>query len=84
MKINRNTHIALLFAILLSIAPLQAKAFAVPPPADMFQLPWEQGQAWVAFDGFDNGIKRPSTSPHNYAPKKPSRRGSRCDHRASA
>jgi hypothetical protein len=32
----------------------------------MFQLPWQQGEAWVALDGFDNGTKRPSESPHNF------------------
>lgn len=36
------------------------------PPVDMFQLPWEQGKAWIAMDGFDNGTKRATTSPHNY------------------
>jgi len=33
---------------------------------DMFQLPWEQGLAWVVLDGFDNGIRRHLGSPHNY------------------
>lgn len=32
----------------------------------MFQLPWQQGEAWIALDGFDNGTKRPETSSHNY------------------
>jgi hypothetical protein len=32
----------------------------------MFQLPWQQGEAWIALDGFDDGTKRPETSPHNY------------------
>ena len=36
------------------------------PPADMFQLPWLQGEAWIALDGFDDGTKRPEGSPHNY------------------
>jgi murein DD-endopeptidase MepM/ murein hydrolase activator NlpD len=36
------------------------------PPVDMFQLPWQQGEAWIALDGFDDGTKRPETSPHNY------------------
>ena len=39
---------------------------AAPPPADMFQLPWDQGIAWVAIDGIDNGTKRPTSSSHNY------------------
>jgi hypothetical protein len=66
MRTKKIIHLALLLAIFLSIAPFKAQAQAVPPPADMFQLPWEQGKAWVAFDGFDNGTKRPSSSPHNY------------------
>jgi|GEM_PF-548611 murein DD-endopeptidase MepM/ murein hydrolase activator NlpD len=66
MKTKRFLHIALLLAIFFSIAPLEVKAFVAPPPADMFQLPWEQGQAWVSFDGFDNGTRRLPSSPHNY------------------
>ena len=41
-------------------------AAAPLPPVDMFQLPWEQGLAWVALDGFDNGTKRPLDSSHHY------------------
>jgi hypothetical protein len=37
------------------------------PPADFFQLPWDQGVAWVAIDGIDNGTKRPLTSSHHYS-----------------
>jgi len=58
-----------LIALLASFIPAaQANVFAqaAPPPADMFQLPWQQGEAWVALDGFDNGSKRPPTSAHNY------------------
>ncbi|MBL8100112.1 MAG: peptidoglycan DD-metalloendopeptidase family protein [Anaerolineales bacterium] len=66
MKTKRFIHIALLLAIFFSIVPIEVKAFLAPPPADMFQLPWEQGKAWVSFDGFDNGTKRLSSSPHNY------------------
>ena len=36
------------------------------PPVDMFQLPWDQGIAWVAIDGFDDGSDRPPGSSHNY------------------
>ena len=36
------------------------------PPVDMFQLPWQQGEAWIALDGIDNGTKRPKDSAHNY------------------
>ena len=43
-----------------------ALVLAAPPPVDMFQLPWDQGIAWVAIDGIDNGSKRPATSSHNY------------------
>jgi hypothetical protein len=32
----------------------------------MFQLPWDQGIAWVAIDGFDDGSDRPLGSPHNF------------------
>ena len=65
MNLKRSVHLILLLALLFSIAPIEVEAAAVAPPADMFQLPWEQGQAWVAFDGFDNGFKRLSSSPHN-------------------
>ncbi|MBT7075172.1 MAG: M23 family metallopeptidase, partial [Anaerolineae bacterium] len=37
------------------------------PPADLFQLPWEQGDAWVSLDGIDNGFKRGPRSPHLYS-----------------
>ena len=36
------------------------------PPANMFQLPWDQGVAWVALDGLDNGTNRPLNSSHYY------------------
>src|SRR5688572_6450902 len=45
---------------LTSAAPIQV------PPADMFQLPWEQGAAWVALDGLDNGTNRPLNGSHYY------------------
>lgn len=66
MKIKNPVRIFLLFAVLLSAIPGRAQAAAATPPLDMFQLPWEQGRAWVAYDGLDNGAKRPSNSPHNY------------------
>ncbi|NJC94759.1 MAG: hypothetical protein C3F07_09635 [Anaerolineales bacterium] len=58
-----------LLVLMLSIVPViqPASAAASPPPADMFQLPWDQGIAWVAIDGIDNGTKRPLTSSHNYS-----------------
>ncbi|MCC6297858.1 MAG: PQQ-dependent sugar dehydrogenase [Anaerolineales bacterium] len=55
--------------ILLALAlPATHPALAAPPlpPVDMFQLPWELGKAWVAYDGFDNGLRRHLGSPHNH------------------
>ncbi|HEX9387935.1 MAG TPA: peptidoglycan DD-metalloendopeptidase family protein, partial [Anaerolineales bacterium] len=59
-----------LLALLISLVPA-SNASALPlaatlPPVDMFQLPWDQGLAWVAIDGLDNGLKRPLSSSHNY------------------
>jgi len=51
--------------VILSAIPGIASANSAPP-VNMFQLPWEQGKAWVSYDGLDNGLKRSSTSPHNY------------------
>jgi len=58
----------ILFMWIVSFVPSNhsASAAASIPPADMFQLPWEQGQAWVAIDGFDDSTKRSTTSPHYY------------------
>lgn len=66
MKFKLPVTILVMFAMLLSAVPVRAEAFAAPPPADMFQLPWEQGLAWVAYDGLDNGTRRSTTSPHYY------------------
>lgn len=58
-----------LLALFLSLFPATdagARAAAAPPPVDMFQLPWDQGIAWMAIDGIDNGSKRPASSSHNY------------------
>ncbi|HXD09201.1 MAG TPA: peptidoglycan DD-metalloendopeptidase family protein, partial [Anaerolineales bacterium] len=57
-----------LLVLLTSFVPLNqaVSAAASLPPVDMFQLPWEQGLAWVALDGFDNGSDRSVGSPHNY------------------
>ena len=65
MKNKSPSRIILLIAVLLSAIPSNAYA-ASSPPVDMFQLPWEQGKAWVSYDGLDNGTKRSSGSPHNY------------------
>lgn len=59
-----------LLALLISLVPANS-AGALPmavtlPPVDMFQLPWDQGLAWVAIDGLDNGLRRPLSSSHNY------------------
>ena len=58
-------------ALLISFVPVGNVA-ALPlagtlPAVDLFQLPWDQGLAWVAIDGLDNGLKRPLSSSHNYS-----------------
>ncbi|MFN8381247.1 MAG: peptidoglycan DD-metalloendopeptidase family protein [Anaerolineales bacterium] len=63
---SKYFQIITLLALLASLIPANVGALVAPPPVDMFQLPWEQGLAWVSFDGLDNGSKRSSTSPHNY------------------
>ncbi|HXQ36828.1 MAG TPA: M23 family metallopeptidase, partial [Anaerolineales bacterium] len=62
----RAVSLLILLALLTPVH--QAGALAAPslPPVDMFQLPWDQGLAWFAVDGFDNGSKRPASSSHNY------------------
>src|SRR5215218_10718942 len=64
-------HAISLLVLLVSLVPVNGAA-ALPlattlPPVDMFQLPWDQGLAWVAIDGIDNGTKRPLSSSHNYS-----------------
>lgn len=69
MKSNVWLRACSLLILLVSMIPVgQAGALdaSVPPPVDMFQLPWDQGIAWYAIDGIDNGIKRPASSSHNY------------------
>lgn len=65
MKSKASARILALFAVLLTVLPVRAQALAAPP-ADMFQLPWEQGLAWYAYDGLDNSSRRPKSSPHYY------------------
>ncbi len=69
MKSKKILQGILLLALLVSSATnngnVQAAA-TTPPPVDMFQFPWEQGQSWIAMDGFDNGTRRLPSSPHNY------------------
>ncbi len=60
---------AILLILLVSFVPANRIVTASPatvPPVDMFQLPWDQGLAWYAIDGIDNGTKRPTSSSHNY------------------
>ena len=67
MKSKYLSQVIVLLALLVSFIPGNANALlATAPPADMFQLPWTQGESWIAMDGFDNGTKRLPTSPHNY------------------
>lgn len=58
-----------LLILLVSMVPVSqagALASSAPPPVDMFQLPWDQGIAWYAIDGIDNGTRRPPSSSHNF------------------
>jgi hypothetical protein len=67
MKYKYLPQIIILLALLASFIPGNANALlSTAPPVDMFQLPWTQGESWIAMDGFDNGTKRLETSPHNY------------------
>ncbi len=69
MKSNQFLRVFALLvclAVLLPVSSANAQFVESIPPVDMFQLPWEQGKAWVALDGFDNGFKRPRSSPHHY------------------
>lgn len=69
MKSNVWLRVCSLLILLISMVPAsQAGAIAAsaPPPVDMFQLPWDQGIAWYAIDGIDNGTRRPTSSSHNY------------------
>ncbi len=69
MKSNQFLRVVVLLvclAVVLPVGSANAQFVASIPPVEMFQLPWEQGKAWVALDGFDNGFKRPRSSPHHY------------------
>jgi murein DD-endopeptidase MepM/ murein hydrolase activator NlpD len=69
MKSNQFLRVVALLVFIAALLPAgnaNAQFVEVIPPAEMFQLPWEQGKAWVALDGFDNGAKRAKNSPHNY------------------
>ncbi len=65
MKSKYALRIISLLVLLFSLFPEgNADAQSAVPPVDMFQLPWQQGEAWVALDGLDNGSRRPPGSPH--------------------
>ena len=69
MKSKYFLRVISLLVLLVSFFPARPSvvlAAALVPPADMFQLPWDQGLAWVSLDTFDNGTKRLPNSPHNY------------------
>jgi murein DD-endopeptidase MepM/ murein hydrolase activator NlpD len=68
MKLKNFFQAIILLALLVSLLPSGNASAQVGsiPPADIFQLPWTQGEAWISMDGFDNGSRRLPTSPHNY------------------
>jgi len=69
MKSKSFLRAIVLLAMLASLLPAgsaNALADVTLPPADTFQLPWDQGLAWMAIDGLDNGSKRPLDSSHHY------------------
>ena len=90
MKSKSKFRVIILFILAILFFPTSS-ANALPkislPPADLFQLPWEQNIAWVSLDGFDHGWafggKRGPNSPHLYtnggavdfAPRKDMRQG---------
>ena len=69
MKTKHLFRAMSLLILLVSFFPTQtagALDSTSTPPADMFQLPWDQGGAWMAIDGLDNGTRRPLESSHQY------------------
>jgi hypothetical protein len=67
MKFKHLFQVVTLLALMFTYVPGNVGAQTTSaPPADIFQLPWTQGEAWISMDGFDNGTKRLPTSPHNY------------------
>ena len=69
MKSNfflRAVSLLVLLVLLVPASSAGALPLADPPPANMFQLPWDLGIAWVAIDGLDNGTRRPISSSHHY------------------
>ena len=71
MKSKYFLRIVSLLALLISLIPVSSAGAlplaADPPPANMFQLPWDLGIAWVAIDGLDNGTRRPLSSSHHFS-----------------
>lgn len=47
----RGIVLLVLIALVFPMGVISAVAAANVPPADMFQLPWDLGIAWVAIDG---------------------------------
>lgn len=68
-KSIRILRVLVLLVLLTTLIPINQSALAATPlpPVDMFQLPWDQGVAWMAIDGIDNGSKRPVSSSHHYS-----------------
>lgn len=69
MKYKYLFRVMSLLVLIISFFPVSRADALTPTPtplADMFQLPWDQGIAWVAIDGLDNGSKRPLSSSHNF------------------
>ena len=62
----RNIGLLALLIVLLPVGYASAQVLGNIPPDDMFQLPWQQGEAWIALDGLDNGTKRDDGSAHDY------------------
>ena len=70
MKSKYFLRVVSLLVLLVSLVPVssaEALPLAEPPPANMFQLPWDLGIAWVAIDGLDNGTRRPLSSSHHFS-----------------
>ena len=63
----RAVSLLVLLFSLLPVSHAGALPLSAPPPADMFQLPWDLGIAWVAIDGIDNGTRRPLNSSHHFS-----------------
>ena len=70
MKSKYFFRVLSLLVLLVSLVPVRsagALPLAEPPPAGLFQLPWDLGIAWIAIDGLDNGTRRPLNSSHHFS-----------------